>query len=144
MSDKKSLWICPKCGAKLISPNMWHACGPYSVEKFLEGKGEKAHDLYDRLVTLVRKCGPVEIAHAKTRIAFMVRVRFAGVSNLGERGMTVGFALRRPLNSPWISKIVQFSPRWYGHNQRIKSVNELDEELFGWLCEAYKVGNQEP
>jgi len=74
----------------------------------------------------------------------MVRVRFAGVSNLSDRGMTVGFALRRPLKNPRISKVVQFNPRWYGHHLRIKSVDELDEELFGWLCEAYKVGNQEP
>jgi hypothetical protein len=122
---------------------MWHACGPYSVEKFLEGKGQKARELYTGLVALLRKCGPIEIAPAKTRIAFMVRVRFAGVSNLSDSGMTVGFALRRPLENPRISKVVQFNPRWYGHYLRVKSVNELDEEVFSWLCEAYKVGNQE-
>jgi hypothetical protein len=122
---------------------MWHACGPYSVEKFLEGKGQKARELYNGLVALLRKCGPIEIAPAKTRIAFMVRVRFAGVSNLSDRGMTVGFALRRPLKNPRILKVVQFNPRWYGHYLRVKSVNELDEEVLSWLCEAYKVGNQE-
>ena len=28
--------------------------------------------------------------------------------------------------------------------EKTTAINELDEELFGWLCESYKVGNQEP
>lgn len=123
---------------------MWHACGPYTVEKFLEEKGPRAHELFQRFVDLIRKCGPVTTAPAKTRIAFMVRVRFAGVSTISERGMTIGFALRRPLKHTRIQKVVMFNPRWYGHYVRIKSPEELDGELLGWLCEAYKVGEQKP
>ncbi len=52
---------------------MRHACGPHTVEKFLKGNGQRAHDLFNQLVALVRRCGPKEIASAKTRIAFMVR-----------------------------------------------------------------------
>lgn len=100
--------------------------------------------MFYRLLNLVRRCGPIEIAPAKTRIAFMVRVRFAGVTNLSDRGMTVGFSLRRPLKNPRISKVVKYSPRWYGHYLRIKSLNDLDKELLKWLCEAYKVGEQKP
>jgi hypothetical protein len=122
---------------------MWHACGPYSVDKFLEGKGQKARELFYQLAALIGRCGPVEFAPAKTRITFMVRVRFAGVSNLSDRGMTVGFALRKPLKNQRISRVIQYSPRWFGHYLRIKSTDELDEELFGWLCDSYKVGKQE-
>ena len=39
MSTDKPLWACPKCSRKFVTRNMWHACGPYSVETFLEGKG---------------------------------------------------------------------------------------------------------
>jgi hypothetical protein len=123
---------------------MWHACGPYTIEKFLEGKGPRARELFDGFAALIRKCGPVTTAPAKTRIAFMVRVRFAGVSNISERGMTIGFALRRPLKHPRIQKVTMYNPRWYGHYVRIKSLEELDDELLGWLCEAYKVGEQKP
>jgi hypothetical protein len=77
---KRPLWTCPKCGAKLVGRNMWHACGDYSVEKFLEGKGPVARSLFGRLVDLIRICGPFEYAPAKTRVAFMVRVRFAAVT----------------------------------------------------------------
>jgi hypothetical protein len=91
---------------------------------------------------LLRKCGPVTAAPAKTRVAFMVRVRFAGVSSVSERGMTIAFALRRPLKNPRIFRIVKYNPRWYGHFMRIKTPEEFDDELLGWLRESYKVGEQ--
>jgi hypothetical protein len=140
----KPLWTCPKCGAKLVTPNMWHACGAYTVEKFLEGKSPKAREMFQRFADLIGKCGPVTTAPAKTRVAFMVRVRFAGVSNVSDRGITIAFALRRPLKNPRIFKVVKYNPRWYGHYVRIKSLDELDDELATWLCEAYKVGEQKP
>ena len=40
------LWTCPKCGAKLVGRNMAHACGDYSIDTFLEGKGERARVLF--------------------------------------------------------------------------------------------------
>lgn len=140
----KPLWTCPRCGAKLVSRNLWHACGPFSVGAFLEGKSSRARRLFHGFAGLLRKCGPVTVAPAKTRVAFMVRVRFAGVSRVSERGMTIAFALRRPLKSPRISKVVKYNPRWYGHFMRIVSPRELDEELLGWLRESYRVGRQEP
>jgi hypothetical protein len=33
------LWTSPKCGAKFVTRNTYHACGDYSVEKSLEGEG---------------------------------------------------------------------------------------------------------
>jgi hypothetical protein len=33
---------------------MWHACGDYSVEKFLEGKGDRARELFDRFERVSR------------------------------------------------------------------------------------------
>jgi len=140
----KPLWECPKCGAKLVGRNMWHACGSFSVDTFIEGKGARARELYEGFEALLRKCGPVIAAPAKTRVAFMVRVRFAGVSSVSDRGMTIAFALRRPLKNPRIFRMVKYNPRWYGHFVRIKSPEELDDELLCWLRESYKVGEQRP
>ena len=139
----RPLWTCPECGAKLVTPKMWHACGPYSVNAFLEGKGARAREMFEGFAALLRQCGPVTAAPAKTRVAFMVRVRFAGVNSVSDRGMTISFALRRPLKHPRIFRIEKYNPRWYGHFLRILSPEELDDELLGWLRESYKVGQQE-
>ena len=144
MADRP-LWTCPKCGAQLVGRNMWHACGPYTVETFLAGKGPRARALFEAFVRLLERCGPVIPAPAKTRVAFMVRVRFAGVSALSERGMTVAFALRRrldPRQHPRVRKVETYNPRWHGHFIRIADVSELDDELLAWLKEAYAVGEQ--
>lgn len=72
---------------------MWHACGDHSVERFLAGKGERAGELFDGFESLIAACGPYEVAPGKTRVAFMARVRFAGVNAISDRGMSIGFGL---------------------------------------------------
>jgi hypothetical protein len=118
---------------------MWHACGDYSVEGFLAGKGARARALFDRLAELVQMCGPVRVAPAKTRVAFMVCVRFAGVSQISDRGMTVAFSLPHPITHARIRKVEHLAAGWYGHYLRITSPEELDDEVRGWLCESYRL-----
>jgi hypothetical protein len=123
---------------------MWHACGDYSVEGFLEGKGERARELFEGFERLVAACGPYEVAPAKTRVAFMARVRFAGVNAISDRGMTIAFALPEPLRHARIRKVEHIARGWYGHWMRITDPAELDDELLGWLRESYRqMGMQE-
>lgn len=68
----------------------------------------------------------------------MGRVRFAGVQTVSERGMTVAFALPRPMAHPRIRKVEEIVPGWFGHTMRVTSPEELDDELLGWLRESYK------
>ena len=44
------LWACPRCGKRFVTRNIWHSCGPDTVEAFLEGKGAKARALWEALV----------------------------------------------------------------------------------------------
>ncbi len=142
MTPAKPLWTCPKCGALLVIRNLWHACGDYSVEKFLEGKEPRARALFDRFVELVAACGPFTFAPAKTRVAFMVRVRFAGVTAVSEGGMTCHFGLRRRLEHPRIRRVEQPVPRWFVHTFRVATSEELDDEVQSWLRKSYAVGEQ--
>jgi hypothetical protein len=31
------LWHCPKCGARLVSRNLWHSCGRFTLEALCSG-----------------------------------------------------------------------------------------------------------
>lgn len=144
MPRRGKLWTCPKCGRRFVGRNMWHACGDYSVEGFLKGKGDRARELFDGFERLIAACGPYEVAPAKTRVAFMARVRFAGVNAISDRGMTIAFGLPRPLRHPRIRKVEDYGSGWLGHWVRISSPEELDDELLGWLRESYlQMGMQE-
>src|SRR5881394_2242546 len=144
-SNKPSrpLWTCPRCGRPFINRNMPHSCGRYSIEKFLDGKSPQAISLYKRFSALVRECGPVQIAPAKTRIGFQVRMIFAAVNQLSDRGLDAHVVLTRRLDGPRFRRIEIMTPRCYVHHFRIQSLSELDDEVRSWLCEAYQVGTQE-
>lgn len=140
MTTRKPLWSCPLCGAKLATENLSHACGDYSVEGFLAGKSERARALFARLPALVARCGPYEHAPAKTRVAFMVRMRFASVNAVSDRGLRAHVCLPRELASPRFSRIERIGNVWV-HHFRVERSDELDDEVLGWLRESYAMGS---
>ena len=115
---------------------MWHACGDYSVEQFLAGKGERARQLFQAFVDLIAGCGPVTPAPAQTRVAYMVRTRFCAVERLSDRSLRLEFGLPYALTSPRITRIDNLNG-WYVHWITVSSANELDSELAMWLCDSY-------
>jgi hypothetical protein len=134
----RPVWTCPRCGAQLVGRNMSHACGDYSVEKFLAGKGARARAMYERFAELVSSCGPLTLAPAKTRVAFMVRVRFCAVERVSERSLRAEFGLPYALDSPRIAKIQELIRGWHVHWLTVTAPEELDEEVRGWLCASYR------
>jgi hypothetical protein len=143
-SPDTPLWTCPECGRKFVIQNNWHSCSPYTVETFLAGKGPHARALFEKFESMVAACGPYTVSPAKTRVAFMGRVRFAGVSAISSKGLTIGFGLPYPVESPRIHRIENPIPSWYAHYMRVTSLDELDAELQAWLDRAYHLmGMQE-
>ncbi|RMF59723.1 MAG: hypothetical protein D6743_15910 [Calditrichaeota bacterium] len=140
----KPLWTCPQCGAKFVNINQWHSCGKATVEDWLARMGPSARALFHRFQEMIAACGPYHLAPAKTRIAFLARVRFAGITSISEKGMTCSFALPRALDSPRFVKVEEVVPGWWSHRLRITEPDQLDEELQRWLCESYRLmGMQE-
>lgn len=133
------LWTCPKCGRKLVGRNMWHSCSDATVVQFLRRAGKRERALYRRFERMIAACGPYHVSPAKTRIAFMARVRFAGVTSIGPRGMVVAFALPEPLASARFARVEEVAPGWWAHRLRISASSQLDRELQGWLRESYRL-----
>src|SRR5262245_56258714 len=107
----RPLWKCPKCQRQFVTRNMPHSCGRFSVEKFLAGKTSDTVALYEKFSALVNQCGPVRIAPAKTRIGFQVRMIFAAVNKLKDRGLEAHVVLRRRLRHPRFRRIEKMTPK---------------------------------
>jgi hypothetical protein len=90
------LWTCPKCSAQFVSANMWHSCGRRSVEDLFARSDPHVFKLYLKFKRMVEGCGPVTMIPQKTRLVFMVRMRFAGftVRKSGLRGIDPGASTR--------------------------------------------------
>lgn len=108
----------------------------------MDGKSRTAWAYWERLQTMVGTCGPYSIVANKTRLAFMVRVRFAGMSAVSDRGMSFSFWLKQRIESSRFRKVDHYGGDDWGYHLRVTSLDELDDEVQSWLCLAYEVGCQ--
>lgn len=141
---RRPLWTCPKCGAKLVTRNLAHSCGLASLDDWKKRMGPQAGRLFARFEQVIASCGEYHVAPAKTRIAFLARVRFAGITSISERGMTCSFALPRPLRSRRFQRVYEVVPGWFVHRLRITDPAQLDDEVQAWVAKSYRLmGMQE-
>ena len=135
---ERSLWLCPKCGARLVSRNLWHSCGQFTLEALFSGSTPGNLAAARKYVALLKSLGDVQVLPQKTRLVAVARVRFAGLYPR-KNDFLAAFALHRWLASPRIVKTADYGPRWRGHFVRIASAADLDDELRAWLQESHDV-----
>jgi hypothetical protein len=137
------LWICPKCGARLITKNLWHSCGRFTLDALFARSDPQVVQLASRFVDMLRALGDVQIIPQKTRLVCVARVRFAGLTPRKEH-FVASFALQRWLKSPRVTKTEDYGPNWRLHFVPIRSTDDLDDELNAWLQESHDlVGSQQ-
>lgn len=138
----RALWTCPRCGRQFVTRNMYHSCSGYSLDEPFRGRPDKVRKLFDAVRQAVESIGPVTLVPYRDRVAFMVRVRFAG-ARPRNHWLDVDFWLTRRVESPRFQKIETLSPYTHIHTVRVTEPSDVDDELTGWLREAHAVGRQE-
>ena len=133
------VWVCPNCGRPFAQLHQSHTCGSVSVRRYLEGKSPHAIKLYRRFARLVRRCGPVVIVPGPAGIAFHLRGVFAAIDRLTARALSAHVVLSRRHDDPRFTKVEVWSPRHQLHYFRVKTIDDLDEDIAAWLAEAYAV-----
>jgi hypothetical protein len=140
MTSRKlpAVWHCPTCGARLVSKNLWHSCGRWTLEELFRSSPPAVLALARKYVAMLRSLGDVQVIPQKTRLVAVARVRFAGLKPRRD-GFVASFALHRWLKSPRIVDTVDYGPRWRGHYVRVQSKGDLDDQLRRWLQESHDV-----
>lgn len=114
------------------------------VEFFFEGKLLE-RELYEALFARMEQAFPdASVKVQKSQISFYHKHLFAAVSlplrrrkDWPERCIVVTIGLARPLESPRAAvKVEPYPGRWTNHVLLARG-EEIDEELLGWLREAY-------
>jgi hypothetical protein len=136
----RPLWTCPDCGQRFVTPRMWHSCVRLDEDGFFAGR-EAQRALYEAWLAFVRRCGPVAVNVSRTRISFQGRVRFAGVPRVTRDGIVCSFWLKRRIDSPRL-RVEHIPPGDWIYQFRLTDPDQLDDEVAGWLAEAYEVGMQ--
>ncbi|HET6919967.1 MAG TPA: hypothetical protein VFI46_10955 [Jiangellaceae bacterium] len=135
-SERSGIWICPACGARLVSRNLWHSCGRYSLENLFAKADPGSLELARTYVAVLHTLGDVQVLPQKTRLVCVARVRFSGLEPR-KYGFLANFALHRWLDSSRVAKTVDYGPRWRVHYVRVRSEADVDDELIAWLQESH-------
>ena len=136
------MWTCPRCDARFVQKNSSHSCVRRSVDDFLGDKPARAVELFGRLVDEVRRIGPVTLHPVKTRIAFMVEVRFAAVNRFHADYIDGHLWLKRRPRSRKFRKIDELGKDFVCHF-RAADPSFFDEDFRTWLRESYAIGRRQ-
>ena len=116
-----------------------------SDELFFFDEKPAAIPLYEAFAKrLLAESDNVTVKVQKTQISFSNKYNFAFVSLLPvrkakerpETWITVTFGLRYKKESPRIDVASEPYPNRWTHHMLISSVDEIDDELMGWIKEA--------
>ncbi len=142
MTPRRLLWVCPECGNRFVTPNMWHSCVRLTLADHFRGKSPARKATFDRWLRAARACGPVRVIPQKTRIAFQVRVRFGGAVIRASYVDGTLWLTRRVKHST-LRRTEVYGPRSFGHHFRLERPADVDPALEALVREAYAVGRQE-
>lgn len=135
------MWTCPQCGRSFANKNQWHACQTTTIEDVLDLKTDLAVSIYQAVVAALERAGEFRIHPQKTRIAFISRMTFAGVS-LARRWADLSFILPEPLEDDRIRRLELYGPTSWGHTIRLAEPADVDGDVEAWLARALLRGDQ--
>jgi len=139
----KPLWTCPKCRHRFVTRNLSHSCVNVPLAKHFVGKDPVVRQTFNAWRQLARDCGPVTIYAQKSRIVFMVRVRFAGA--MVHRTWVEGTLwLKRRVSHARVHRIMDYGSLGFGLHLKLTSPEQIDASLARLMREAYRIGCQQP
>lgn len=138
---QRPLWRCPRCGKRYVTRNLWHSCGRHPLATHFRGKPD-ARALFDMFRRTLEAIGPVRVVSNKTGIAFMVRVRFAGVTSVRRDSLRCGLWLPRPVRSKRWVREERLGPRTFIYLFDVHRPRDFTAEIRRYLRESYDVGCQ--
>lgn len=115
------------------------------IEAFFEDY-EASRPLFDAVWRLMQTIGPAELRVSKSQIAFRRRVAFAWAwipdryLRGGHAPLVLSVSLRRRDDSPRWKEIVEPATGRFMHHLELRDVGEIDDQVRGWLEEAYVNG----
>jgi Domain of unknown function (DUF5655) len=127
-------WVCPRCQRTFASEGQFHSHDLVGVDRHFAGRPAELRAAFDALVAALP--ADVDIDGLKTVIVLAARTTFCYVLVQRDR-LSIGVFLDRALVSPRVTKIDHVSSAKVASVVEVREPGEIDDELCGWLTEAY-------
>ncbi len=99
---------------------------------------------YRRVQGLLDALGPCELRVARTQVGWARRRGFAFLWMPGRwlrapaAEIVLTISADRRFDSPRWKEVVEVRPGLFTHHLELRSVDDIDDEVAGWLAEAYR------
>jgi hypothetical protein len=130
-------WECPRCGRRFGRVNQTHECAPaMSLEEYFATGPAHERPVFEAVLAFVETLGPVHVEPVSVGI-FLKRGRTFAELRPRERWVALSFSLRRSVRHRLIvRKVLPYHGRYF-HVANVRTPDDLDDEVRGWLAEAY-------
>jgi len=114
-----------------------------SPEEFFAGHPDALH-VYDTVRAAAERLGPVEVRVTRSQVALRRRRGFAYLWLPGRwlrnpsAEVVLSLALDHRVPSARFKQVVRPSPRTRVHHLEVRDVADIDDEVSGWLSDAYR------
>lgn len=138
----RPLWTCPKCRHRFVTRNLWHSCVRVPLTRHFTGRDPAVRRCFNAWRGLARECGPVTVYAQKSRIVFMVRVRFGGAIT-HPTWLEGTLWLKRRIEHPQLYRTEDFGPLGFGMHFRFTDPAQIDAAARRFMRQAYRIGCQQ-
>jgi uncharacterized protein DUF5655 len=126
------------CDREFALANQSHVCVPgCTVDQSFARRPPIQREIYDALVAHLRTIGPVHEDAVTVGVFLKNDRKFAEVRPMMTR-LSLALILRGKIDHPRFYRYVRVSADRVAHLMRLTAVDDIDDELRGWLTEAYE------
>jgi hypothetical protein len=129
------MWPCHRCGRLFANKNQIHSCGSWTVDEHFVGNRSIRGD------GEAQRAGAAASGEDSDR-RLIARMNFASATPAKDR-LRCHLVVPKKIHSPRIVKTETYRPNQHAIYFAIRSPEELDDDLQGWIDQAYRMGMQE-
>lgn len=135
------MWICPECQRSFKTKNQWHSCVSITVDFIFSEIPNSIKAVYDILYEKCNTFGEIKTDTTLSCVYFTNLNRFL-VLKPQKTGLIIEFVLDRSEDIFPVIKTVQISKNQFAHRLKLECKEDLNDQIFAWLKEAYELKNK--
>jgi hypothetical protein len=132
-----TVWLCPECARQFGRRNQSHECAPaMSLEEYFDTGPQRERPIFDAVMAHLETVGPVHVEPVSVGI-FIKRSRTFVELRPKQKWVALSFVLSRSVDHPKIARKLQGSSARTYHVVNLRTPEDLDDDVCGWLTESY-------
>jgi hypothetical protein len=132
------MWMCPECGRKFTRNLQSHSCLAYDPEDLFAGKNPEVRELYNLLIDRVKYFGEIDVHAAKWNITVRRLSTFLTII-IEKTHLTLVFISKDLIDEFPVYHNNPTGSNRYSNAVKIESPDEVDDQLIGWLRQAWEI-----